>query len=58
MSSKGAPTWFKTVWSYNVEAIDHGTIFSMKTKKKIEVENCIGIIKFISQFSELRCGRY
>jgi hypothetical protein len=43
MSSKGAPTWFKTVWSYNVEAIDHGTIFSMKTKKKIEVENCIGI---------------
>jgi hypothetical protein len=33
--SKGAPTWFETVWSYNVQAIDHGTIFSVKTKKKI-----------------------
>jgi hypothetical protein len=28
----GAPTWFKTAWSYGVEAIDYWTIFQMKTK--------------------------
>jgi hypothetical protein len=27
----GALTWFETVWSYGVEAIDYWTIFSMKT---------------------------
>jgi hypothetical protein len=67
--SRGATTWFETVWSYCVEAIDYWTIFSMKLNK-IETENCIGIwgrswccwqglsesvlIEFISQFSELR----
>jgi hypothetical protein len=30
--SKGALTWFETLWSYNVEAIDYWIIFSMKTK--------------------------
>jgi hypothetical protein len=32
LMSRGAPTWFETVWSYSVEAIDYWTIFSMKTK--------------------------
>jgi len=27
LMSKGAPTWFETVWSYGVEAIDYWTIF-------------------------------
>ncbi len=30
--SRGAPTWFETVWSYGVEAIDYWTIFSLKIK--------------------------
>ncbi len=30
--SRGAVTWFETVWSYGVKAIDYWTIFSMKTK--------------------------
>jgi hypothetical protein len=72
--SKGAPTWFKTIWSYNVKAIDHWTIFSMTTKKNWNWKlywnlrvflallqsplNKSDLIKFISQFSELRYGRY
>jgi len=32
MMSRGAPTWFETVWRYGVEAIHYGIIFSMKTK--------------------------
>jgi hypothetical protein len=73
LMSRGVPTWFETVWSYSVEAIDYWTIFSMKLYK-IETENCIGIwrcswccwkafgesdlIEFVSQFLELICGRY
>jgi hypothetical protein len=32
LMSRGAPTWFETVWRYRVEAIDYRTIFSMNTK--------------------------
>jgi hypothetical protein len=28
LMSRGAPTWFETVWSYSVETIDYWTIFS------------------------------
>jgi hypothetical protein len=31
--SRGALTWFETVWSYGVKVIDYWTIFSMKTKQ-------------------------
>ncbi len=31
MSSRSAWTWFGAAWSYGVEAIDYGIIFSMKT---------------------------
>jgi hypothetical protein len=30
--SKGALTWFETVWSYSAKAIDYSIIFSMKNK--------------------------
>jgi hypothetical protein len=33
LMSRGTPTWFETIWSYGVEAIDHWTIFSMKTEQ-------------------------
>jgi hypothetical protein len=33
LMSRGALTWFETVWSYSVEkTIDYWIIFSMKTK--------------------------
>jgi hypothetical protein len=32
LESRGEPTWFETLWSYDVEA-DYRTIFSMKTKQ-------------------------
>ncbi len=28
--SRGAPTWFETLWIYGVETIDYWTIFSME----------------------------
>jgi hypothetical protein len=28
--NKSVPTWLEIVWTYNVEAIDYWTIFSMK----------------------------
>jgi hypothetical protein len=31
--STGALTWFETVWSYGVEAIDYGIIFSISMKQ-------------------------
>ncbi len=73
LMSRGALTWFETFWSYGGEAIDYWTIFQWKLNK-IETEKFIRIwgrswccwkalvtsnlIKIISQFSELRCGRY
>jgi len=33
LMSKGALTWFETIWSYGVKAIDCWTIFSMKTRQ-------------------------
>jgi hypothetical protein len=30
--SRGAPTWFETIWNYSVEVIDYWIIFSMKIK--------------------------
>jgi hypothetical protein len=69
--SRAAPTWLEPVWSHGMEAIDYWTSWKLN---KIETENHIGIwghswccqkalgesdlIEFISQFSELRCGRY
>jgi hypothetical protein len=32
LKTRGALTWFDSVWSYGVEAIDYWTIFSMKIK--------------------------
>ncbi len=44
MMSRGALTWFETVWSYSVEAIVIiEPFFSMKTINRIVTENCIGI---------------
>jgi hypothetical protein len=31
--SRSALIWFENVWSYNMEAIDYLTIFSMKINK-------------------------
>jgi hypothetical protein len=68
LMNRGAPTWFKIVWSYGVEAIDYWIIFSIKINKT-KTKNCNRIwghfswclktlgkpslIDFISQFSEL-----
>jgi hypothetical protein len=42
--SRGAPTWFETVWSYSVEVIDYWIISFCEWKlNKTETENCIGI---------------
>jgi hypothetical protein len=30
--SSGASTWFETIWSYDVKAIDYRTIFSTMTE--------------------------
>jgi len=27
--SKGAPTWFETLWSYGVKTIDYSTVFKI-----------------------------
>ncbi len=70
----GALTWFEIVWSNSVEAIDYWIIFPMIIFLKIKAKNSIVIwgsswcywkalgksdlIDFISQFSELWCGRY
>jgi hypothetical protein len=32
LMSRGALTWFETIWSYGMEAIDYLIIFSMKIK--------------------------
>jgi hypothetical protein len=68
LMNRGAPTWFETVWSYGVEAIDYWTMFSMKWKTVLEFEGVLkccwkalsysDVMEFISQFSELRCGRH
>jgi len=72
--SRGALIWFETLWSYYMwKLLIIEAIFQWKLNK-IETDNCNGIwgcscccwkalseldlIEFISQFSELRCGRY
>jgi hypothetical protein len=49
LMSKGALTWFETIWSYGVEAIDYCTIFSMRInlkKKKVILQfgDILGVI--------------
>ncbi len=38
--NKGVMTWFETIWSYGVEAIDYWIIWN-----KIETEIYIGVIE-------------
>ncbi len=72
LTSKGAPTWFETAWSYDVEVVDYWTIFSMKKREKLKLKKLLefvgnswlpwealdksDFIESISQFSHLRCG--
>ncbi len=46
--SRGALTWFETVWSYGVEAIDYWIIFSMKTL--LEFGSILEILPIQKQF--------
>ncbi len=72
LNELGALAWFEIVWSYSVEAIHYWIIFSMKMNN-IKTKKCTrfwghswhwwkmfsksNLIKFISQFLELRCGK-
>jgi len=71
--NKGALTWVEFFWSYNAKVIDYWTILLINNNKitnrnftriqrctwcywKIIVE--LDLVKFISEFSYLKCERY
>jgi hypothetical protein len=61
LMSRGASMRFETVWSYSVEPYFQWKLNKIETKNCTGIWNCPWWVRFnrlISQFSELRCGRY
>ncbi len=71
--NKGALTWVEIFWSYNAKVIDYWTNFLININKFINrncnwIQRCtwccwkvitkLDLMKFISWFSYLRCGKY
>jgi hypothetical protein len=61
LMSRGASMWFETIWSDSVESFFQWKSNKIETKNGTGIWKCPWWVRFnrlISQFSELRCGRY